>query len=135
MLEEPAGGLFLGDDREDFDGFSRDVMEDSHLPHPEPILWLTQATQALDPALTHASRFMAQMTFERVPGVAGAAGSSSADHPGFRASAATCTKAQMASGWRAHARKAAAIASTSARVAKPYSTARLPIGDVSKRSA
>jgi len=67
VVEEPAGGLFLGDDREDFDGFSRDVMEHSHLPHPKPLLWLTQPTQTLDPVLTHASRFMAQMTFERVP--------------------------------------------------------------------
>jgi len=67
VLEEPGGCLFLGDDREDFDGFSRDVIEHSHLPHPEPILWLPQASQALDPALAHTSRFMAQMTFERIP--------------------------------------------------------------------
>lgn len=55
--------------------------------------------------------------------------------PAFRARAATWMKAQNASGWTAHARKAAAMASRSSRDAKPSSTARAPIGDVRSRSA
>jgi hypothetical protein len=70
---------------------------------------------------------------ERREGAARDAGR--APQPAMRAKAATWTKAQNASGWTAHARKAAAIASRSARDAYPYSTARSPIGEVRRRSA
>jgi hypothetical protein len=41
VLGKPARRLSFCDDSEDFDGFDRDVIENSHLPNPEPILWLT----------------------------------------------------------------------------------------------
>lgn len=40
MLRKPAGRFGFGDDREDFDGFARDVIEYSHFPNPETILRL-----------------------------------------------------------------------------------------------
>src|SRR5713226_2497140 len=56
VLGEPARRFRFRDDCKDLDGFGRDVIEDSYLPNPEPILWLTQATQALDPALADPGR-------------------------------------------------------------------------------
>src|SRR5262249_25137100 len=53
----------------------------------------------------------------------------------LRANAAMWMNDQSASGWRAQARNAAAMASSSARVARPYSTMRPPMGEVSSRSA
>src|SRR5262245_27869781 len=65
----------------------------------------------------------------------GEGGEPAPHHAAFRASAAMCTKVQNASGWTAQARKAAAMASRSERDAYPYSTARSPIGEVSRRAA
>lgn len=48
VLGEPARGFDFRDDREDFDGFGRDIIENSHLPDPEPMLRLAQAAQPLD---------------------------------------------------------------------------------------
>src|SRR4030095_8182356 len=53
VLGEPACRLGFREDGEDFDGFGRDVIEHSNLPNPQPILWLAQATQPLDPALAY----------------------------------------------------------------------------------
>src|SRR5207247_10367019 len=50
VLREPAGGFGLRDDSEDLDGLTRDVITYPHFPHPEPILRLAQAPQALDSA-------------------------------------------------------------------------------------
>ncbi len=60
MLGKPGRRVFLRDDREDFDGFMRDIIEHSDLPDPEPILRLAQAPQALDAALAHSGRLVAQ---------------------------------------------------------------------------
>ncbi len=51
MPGEPARRLGFRDDREDLDGFVRDVIENSHLTNPHSILWLAQATQAFDQLL------------------------------------------------------------------------------------
>src|SRR5213083_3596981 len=53
VFGEPAGRFGLRDDREDLDGLTRDVIKYPHFPHPEPILRLAQAPQALDPALAY----------------------------------------------------------------------------------
>src|SRR5574341_687979 len=53
VLDKPARRLGFRDDGEDFDRFGRDVIEHSHLPNPQPILWLAQATQPLDPTLAY----------------------------------------------------------------------------------
>src|SRR5919108_6093834 len=51
VLREPTRGFGFRDDREDLDGFPRDVIEHPHFPDPKTILRLTQAPQAFDPAL------------------------------------------------------------------------------------
>jgi hypothetical protein len=56
-IEEPARCLGFRDDREDFDCFDRNVIKNSYLSHPQPILRLGQASQAFYPALTHQGRF------------------------------------------------------------------------------
>lgn len=53
MLGKPARRLGLRDDGEDVDRFGRDVMEDSHLPDPQPILGLAQAPPATCPSILH----------------------------------------------------------------------------------
>jgi hypothetical protein len=53
VFGEPARRFGFRNDREDLDGFCPDVIENSHLSNPEPILWLAQAPQALDSALAH----------------------------------------------------------------------------------
>ena len=66
MLGEPAGRFGLRDDREDLDGFTRDVIKHPHFSHPEPILRLAQAPQALDPALAYPGGLLPQVPFEGV---------------------------------------------------------------------
>lgn len=48
---KPARRFGFRDDRQDLGGFLRGIIEDSHLPPPEPILRLAQAPQALDQCL------------------------------------------------------------------------------------
>jgi len=66
VLREPAGGFGLRDDSEDLDGLTRDVITYPHFPHPEPILRLAQAPQALDPALAYPGGLVPQVPFEGV---------------------------------------------------------------------
>jgi hypothetical protein len=66
VLGEPARGFGFRDDREDFNGFGRDVIENSNLPNPEAILRLAQATQALDSALAYPGWLVPQVPFEGV---------------------------------------------------------------------
>src|SRR3989442_14061814 len=66
VLGEPAGRFGLRDDREDLDGFTRDVIKHLHFPHPEPILRSAQAPQALDPALAYPGGFVPQVSAEGV---------------------------------------------------------------------
>src|SRR6058998_1717065 len=63
VLGEPARGVGLRDDREDFDSFTRDVIEHPHFPNPQAILRLTQAPKALDSALADPGRLVSQMPF------------------------------------------------------------------------
>jgi hypothetical protein len=42
VLDKPTRRIGFCDDSEDFDGFDRDVIENSHLSYTEAILWLTQ---------------------------------------------------------------------------------------------
>jgi hypothetical protein len=58
MRGEPARGFGLRDDREDLDGFVRDVIEHPHFSNPQAILRLTQAPEALDPALACPGRLV-----------------------------------------------------------------------------
>lgn len=67
MLSEPMRRLGFRNDGKDFDGFGRDVIKNSHLPNPEPILWLAQASQTPDPALARSGRLVSQVSFESVP--------------------------------------------------------------------
>lgn len=67
MLGKPLCRFGFRDDREDLDGFARDIVEHPHFPDPEAILRLAQATQAFDPALAHAGGFVPQVPFEGVP--------------------------------------------------------------------
>ena len=55
---EPTRGFGFRDDREDLDGFARDVIEHPHFPNPKAVLRLTQAPEALDPALADPGRFV-----------------------------------------------------------------------------
>jgi hypothetical protein len=66
VLGKPARRLAFRDDGEDFDGFDRDVIENSHLPDPKPILGLAQTPQTLDPALARPSWLVPQVPFESV---------------------------------------------------------------------
>src|SRR4030095_10553571 len=66
VLGEPARGLGLRDDGEDFDGLRRDVIEYTDLPNTRPILWLSQASQPLDAALADTGWLMAQVPLERI---------------------------------------------------------------------
>src|SRR5258706_11702298 len=61
---EPLRRFGLGDDREDFDVFDRDVIVDPNLPHPKPILRLTQPAQVLDPALADPGGLVPQVPLE-----------------------------------------------------------------------
>jgi len=67
VLAKPARRLAFCDDSEDFDGFDRDVIEDSHLSNPETILWLSQPPKALDSTLARPSRLLPQVPFQSVP--------------------------------------------------------------------
>jgi hypothetical protein len=66
VLGEPTRRLGFRDNRKDFDGFKRDVIEHSWLPNPEPVLRPAQTAQALDAALAHAGRLVSQVPFEGV---------------------------------------------------------------------
>jgi hypothetical protein len=66
MLCEPARGFGFRDDREDFDGFARDVIEHPHFSNPEAILRLAQAAQTRGPALADPGRLVPQVPFEGV---------------------------------------------------------------------
>src|SRR5918994_6700057 len=66
VFDEPGRRFSFRDDREDFDGFRRDVIENADLPNPEPILRLAQATQALDAALAAPGWLIAQVPFEGI---------------------------------------------------------------------
>jgi hypothetical protein len=66
MLGKPARRFGFRDDCEDFDGLRCDVIENSHLPNPQPVLRLAQTTQALYPALAHTGRLVSQMALEGV---------------------------------------------------------------------
>jgi hypothetical protein len=67
VLGEPVLCFRFRDDGEDLDSFVRDVIEHPHFSNPKPILRLTQAPQALDPALAHPGRLVSQVPFQRVP--------------------------------------------------------------------
>jgi len=67
MRGEPARGFGFRDDREDLDGFARDVIEHPHFSNPQAILRLTQAPEALDPALAYPGRLVPQVPFQGVP--------------------------------------------------------------------
>src|SRR5262245_6635639 len=65
-LAEPARRLGFRDDREDFDDFERNVMKDSYLPDPQPVLWLAKTSQPFDTALAGAGRLIPQVPFQSV---------------------------------------------------------------------
>jgi hypothetical protein len=67
MRGEPARGFGFRDDREDLDGFVRDVIEHPHFSNPQAILRLTQAPEALDPALAYPGRLVPQVPFQGIP--------------------------------------------------------------------
>jgi hypothetical protein len=67
VLGKPARRFRFCEDREDFDGFDRDVIENSHLSNPEAILWLTLTSQPLDSVLACSSRLLPQVSFQSVP--------------------------------------------------------------------
>ena len=67
MVTEPLRRFGFRDDRKDFDGFVRDVIEYSHLSHPKTILGLAQRSQTFDPTLAHPGRLVTQVPFESVP--------------------------------------------------------------------
>jgi len=66
VLGKPPRRFGFGDDRKDFDGFGRDVIENSHASHSESVLWTAQAAQAFNPAFADPTRLMPQMAFESV---------------------------------------------------------------------
>jgi len=66
VLGKPARRFSFRDDREDLDSFARDVIEHSHFPDPETILWLAETPQPFDSALAHPGRFVSQVPFEGV---------------------------------------------------------------------
>ena len=67
MRGKPARGFGFRDDREDLDGFAREVIEHPHFPNPKAILRLTQAAEALDPALAYPGWFVPQVPLKGVP--------------------------------------------------------------------
>ena len=67
MLGKPARCLGLCNDDEDFDGFDRDVIENSYLSDPKAILWLTQTPEPLDSALARPSRLLQRVPFQSIP--------------------------------------------------------------------
>src|SRR5436309_2524882 len=71
---EPVRGFSFRDDREDLDGFARDVIEHPHFPDPEAILRLAHAPQPFDPALAHPGGLVPQVPFEGVPHLGAAMG-------------------------------------------------------------
>jgi hypothetical protein len=74
VLGKPVGRFCLGDDREDLDGFARDVIEHPHFSNPEAILRLAQAAEAFDPALAYPGRLVPQVPFEGIPDLGSAVG-------------------------------------------------------------
>jgi len=58
--------LGFRNDREDFDGFVGDIIEDPNFAHTKTKLWLAHTPEPLDPALAHLSGFVAKMRFDRV---------------------------------------------------------------------
>src|SRR5712692_6126191 len=66
-LGKPAAGFGFRDDREDLDGFARDVIKHPHFSNPESILRLAQAPQAFNPALADPGGLVPQVPFEGVP--------------------------------------------------------------------
>src|SRR5438552_18674112 len=74
VRREPPLRFGLGDDRNDFDRFGCDVIENSHLPNPKAILRLPKTSQSLDPALAHAGRLVPQVPFESVSYLSAAVG-------------------------------------------------------------
>jgi hypothetical protein len=67
VLGKPVSRLGLCNDGEDFDGFDRDVIENSYLSDPKAILWLTQTPEPLDSALARPSGLLPQVPFKSVP--------------------------------------------------------------------
>src|SRR5437016_622338 len=67
---EPASGLLLFDDREDFDRSLGNVIEHPDLVHSEAILRLTQASEPLDATLARFRRLESEVTFEGIPDLA-----------------------------------------------------------------
>ena len=64
---EPGLRLGLPNDRKDFDGRFRNVIEYPYVIDSEPILWSAQATQPLDTAPADLLRFMSQVALEGIP--------------------------------------------------------------------
>jgi hypothetical protein len=86
MVCEPTLGFGCRDDREDFNGARRDVIKHSYFPDPKPILRPLKASQAFDPALADAGRFVAQVPFEGVPDLAALKSREGPEGPGSRRS-------------------------------------------------
>jgi hypothetical protein len=63
---EPGRGFLLGDDGEDFDRLSRDVIEHPDFTDPEPVLGLIESTQALDATPAELCWLVPQVKFDRV---------------------------------------------------------------------
>src|SRR5258705_13258480 len=59
--------MVICDDREDFDGFVRDVIEHPDFAHTEAELWLAKTPKPLDPAFAPLSGLVAEVRFDRVP--------------------------------------------------------------------
>src|SRR3989442_14103358 len=74
VVDEPVRSCGFRDDREDLDGFARDVIEHSHFPGPEAILRLAHAPQPFDPALADPGGLVPQVPLEGVPHLGAAIG-------------------------------------------------------------
>jgi hypothetical protein len=58
--------LGLRDDREDFNGFVRDVIEHPQVSYSQPKLRLPQSAEPSDPAPAHFPGLVPQVRFERI---------------------------------------------------------------------
>jgi len=67
VLGEPRFCLCFRDNREDFDRFGGDIIENPYFPDPQPILWLSQPPETLDPALAHPGWLVSQVPFDGIP--------------------------------------------------------------------
>src|SRR5437870_6190987 len=70
FLVEPALGLLLFDDREDFDCGLGNVIEHPDFVDSEAILRLTHAPEPLDATLARLGRLESEVTFEGIPNLA-----------------------------------------------------------------